>query len=180
MNMTGALKKSIPFVLFLSVLLASVGCSKKEEQKLPGDTEVASGESATDQTGLNNNMFDVAQISNGAKLFQEKCAQCHGPEGQGHPDWQRARIEGYTAAPPLNGTGTDIRLSRAQMMEIIRNGASRKGQPVMPAWVGRVSNQDIGDIITWYQALWPADVYKEWRRVYAADAVPAAKGKPKG
>ena len=179
MNKTGSFNKSIPFVLFLSVLLVSVGCSKKEEQKLPGDTEVASGESATDQSE-SKNMFDVARISNGAKLFQEKCAQCHGPEAQGHPDWQRARIEGYSAAPPLNGTGTDIKLSRAKMMEIIRKGASRKGQPVMPAWVGRVSNQDIEDIITWYQALWPADVYKEWRRVYAADALPAAKGKPKG
>lgn len=179
MNMTGSLKKSIPFVLFISFLLLSVGCSKKEEEKLPGDTGLAPGESVTDESEVSN-MFDVARISNGAKLFQEKCAQCHGPEAQGHPDWQRARIEGYTAAPPLNGTGTDIKLSRAQMMKIIRNGATRKGQPVMPAWVGRVSDQDIEDIITWYQALWPTDVYKEWRRVYAAGAPPAVKGKPKG
>jgi mono/diheme cytochrome c family protein len=51
---------------------------------------------------------------------------------------------------------------------------------VMPAWVGRVSDQDIEDVITWYQALWPADTYQAWQRAYAPDQVQDRSGKSKG
>ena len=179
MNMVSALKKSPFLVLLVTFLLVSVACSKKEEDKAAVDAELALKKSSTPDSDQDR-VFVIARISNGAKLFQEKCAQCHGPEAQGHPDWLRARKEGFPAAPPLNGTGTDIKLSRVQMVEIIRKGASRKGQPVMPSWEGRVNEDDIKDIITWYQALWPAETYQKWRRAHAADESPSATGKAKG
>lgn len=108
--------------------------------------------------------FDINRIARGALLFQEHCAQCHGPEAQGHPDWQRAKQEGYVAAPPLDGTGPVTRLSQAQMVQIIRNGLKQNGKPVMPSWKGRVKDDEIADVITWFQALWPGEVYARWQQ----------------
>jgi mono/diheme cytochrome c family protein len=105
-------------------------------------------------------------LNRGQQLFQEHCAQCHGPEGQGHPDW---RTPGVVAAPPLNGTGNDSQRSRAQLIGAIKNGVVRDGTPVMPAWKGRLSDADIEAVMTWFQtALWPPDVYSQWRRTSAA------------
>lgn len=111
-------------------------------------------------------MPSLGSLNHGAQLFQENCAQCHGPEAQGHPDWQ---TPGVVAAPPLNGTGNDWKRSRAELIAIIRDGAKRNGEPTMPAWKGRLSDADIDDIIAWFQALWPPDVYLRWQRVHTAN-----------
>jgi len=113
----------------------------------------------------------LTALNRGARLFEAHCAQCHGPEAQGHPDWQNRDI--IAAAPPLNGTGNDWKRSRAQLVAVIKNGATRQGTPVMPAWNGRLSEQEIDDIISWFQALWPPDVYATWRKT---NPVPVPRG----
>lgn len=105
----------------------------------------------------------------GVRLFQEHCAQCHGPEAQGHPDWRNPQV---VAAPPLNGGGNVWKRRKPEMIAIIRNGAMRHGEPVMPAWKGRLSDQEIEDVITWFQALWPADVYDRWRKANVSAGTP--------
>ncbi len=102
----------------------------------------------------------LAALNRGARLFQEHCAQCHGPEAQGHPDWQ---TPGVVAAPPLNGTGNDSKRTRAELVAVIANGAKRNGTLVMPGWKGRLSDAEINDLIAWFQALWPAEVYSQWQ-----------------
>jgi mono/diheme cytochrome c family protein len=44
----------------------------------------------------------------------------------------------------------------------------RKNEQIMPGWEGRLSEQDIEEVIVWFQALWPADVYARWRKANAA------------
>jgi len=146
-------------VALIIVLLLVSACSRDDGASSRSGTDSGAQQHAESQT-----MFDLEGVARGAKLYQENCAQCHGPQAQGHPDWQRAKKEGYAAAPPLNGTGTDIGLTRVRMVEVIRKGAKRKGVMVMPAWKGRVSDEKILDIISWYQALWPAEAYQQWRR----------------
>lgn len=110
-------------------------------------------------------------MARGARLFQEHCAQCHGPDAQGHPDWQ---TPGVTVAPPLNGTGNDWKRTKGEMVAVIKQGAKRKNELVMPGWEGRLTDQEIDDLIVWYQALWPGEVYERWRKLDAAAA--AKKG----
>jgi cytochrome c553 len=133
-------------VVVATVLL--VGACGKKEPEAPAVKDQA------------NRPFSTESLFRGVRLYQEHCALCHGPEAQGHPDWQNPQV---VAAPPLNGSGNDWKRRKQDMIEIIRNGATRHGEPVMPAWKGRLSDQDIEDIIAWYQALWPADVYQRWR-----------------
>ena len=107
--------------------------------------------------------FDTASIARGADLYAQHCAQCHGPQAQGHPDWQAPSDGSFAAAPPLNGTGNDWKRSRQELIAVIKGGVTHKdGVPVMPALKTRLSERDIGDIIVWFQSLWPPQVYESW------------------
>jgi mono/diheme cytochrome c family protein len=118
--------------------------------------------------------FDSASITRGARLFEEHCVVCHGPQAQGHPDWQTPSDGSFAAAPPLNGTGNDWKRSRTELAATIQNGVRRKSDKVdvMPAWKGRLSEGDIEDMLNWLQSLWPADVYETWTKTQAAAAAP--------
>jgi mono/diheme cytochrome c family protein len=133
------------------------------------------GSSGVDKAAaqISERLFSVESVIRGAKLYQERCAQCHGPEAQGHPDWLTA---GVVAAPPLNGTGNDWKRNKDEFVKIIKDGAKRDGKLVMPVWAGRLNEQDIEDVITWFQALWPSDVYERWRKVNANPEKSKAKG----
>ena len=148
--------------ILMLIAAALLGACEKKEPPFARDT--LSAQPGERQSSLDN-------LVRGARLYQENCAQCHGPEAQGHPDWQNPQV---IAAPPLDGSGNAWKRSRLDLIAVVKNGASRNGVPAMPAWNGRLSDQDIEDIISWFQALWPADVYENWRK---ANAQP---GSPKG
>ena len=139
----------------LGLALVAVCACQKKENPVPTPTTTPAVEAPISLTALNR----------GAKLFEEQCAQCHGPEAQGHPDWQ---TPGVVAAPPLNGTGNEWKRSHTQLVAVIKNGAKRDGQFIMPAWNGRLSDAEIEDIISWFQALWPPEVYATWRKTNPA------------
>lgn len=129
------------------------GCERQETPPVTAPSTVATLPAVEPAPSL-------AALNRGARLFQEHCALCHGPEAQGHPDWQ---TPGVVAAPPLDGTGNDWKRSRAELVAVILNGAKRDGKPVMPGWKGRMSDAEINDLIAWFQALWPGNVYSEWQ-----------------
>lgn len=143
-------------ILAAGIAAAVLGCDRDKPTTAPAATAPATATLPELQP-----LPSLAALNRGAKLFQEHCAQCHGPEAQGHPDWQ---TPGVVAAPPLNGTGNDWKRSRAEIVAIIANGAKRNGELVMPGWKDRLSEAEINDVIAWFQALWPAEVYSRWQR----------------
>jgi mono/diheme cytochrome c family protein len=151
------MKKVWPFAAALLLLGA---CSKEEDK------------AAAPGSGIAMQHFDPASITRGARLFEEHCVICHGPQAQGHPDWQTPSDGSFAAAPPLNGTGNDWKRSRAMLAATIQNGARRKSDnvDVMPGWKGRFSERDIEDVLNWLQSLWPVEVYDAWTKSQAAAA----------
>lgn len=119
--------------------------------------------------------FEPASVARGGQLFAERCALCHGPEGQGHPDWQRPSDGVFAAAPPLNGTGNDWKRSRRELAAIIVRGVVRKADKavIMPSMQGKLSEREIEDILNWLQSLWPAEVYETWNKAQLAAAQPS-------
>jgi mono/diheme cytochrome c family protein len=67
----------------------------------------------------------------GASIFKRNCAMCHGPDGKG-----------IASIKPPNFTDPKVQasLTDQQMLEIITNG--KKGT-MMPAWSGKLSQEDI-------------------------------------
>lgn len=140
------------FIFCFAALLSLFGCSREGEQA-----------AVTPH-------FDDAALARGATLYQHHCAQCHGPEAQGHPDWNTPSDGSFVAAPPLNGTGTDGSRSKQELVATILHGVNRGGMPVMPAWQGRLKDEEVESVLQWLQSLWPPDVYTRWHKANMASA----------
>lgn len=165
MRMRGDVSKQWRWIGVIIMVVVVVGCERKTD---PSATSL--------QAPLGSDRpLSVESVMRGARLYQEHCAQCHGPEAQGHPDWENPQV---TAAPPLDGTGNEWKRNKADLVAIIKNGARRNNEPVMPALGTRLSDQEIDDIVAWFQALWPIEVYDRWQKVNAGETVPPGPKKP--
>jgi mono/diheme cytochrome c family protein len=156
------LRPPILRVVFPALLALLTACSK--EAPVPG----------TPGSTVSVRHFDPASVTRGAELFAERCAQCHGPQAQGHPDWQTPSNGQFAAAPPLNGTGNDWKRTRAELAAVIKSGVRRASDKaeIMPAWQGRLNEHDIDDLVNWMQSLWPPDVYDAWIKAQAGAGAP--------
>ena len=145
-------------ILIGAVLALVLGACGKDEPAAP----------ATPAPTVTAPRFDAVSIARGHELFIGQCAECHGPQAQGHPDWQTPSNGQFAAAPPLDGTGNDWKKSRAELAAVILKGVRRPGDKidVMPAWKGRMSDQDIEDVLNYLQSLWPPEVYEAWHKTH--------------
>jgi mono/diheme cytochrome c family protein len=107
---------------------------------------------------------DLVQITRGERLFEQNCAQCHGGDAQGQSNWRERGPDGRFPAPPLNGTGHAWHHPFDMLRYVILNG-SPGGQGNMPAWKGKLTEEQIDDIIAWFQSKWPDEVYEAWYRI---------------
>jgi mono/diheme cytochrome c family protein len=106
---------------------------------------------------------DLAQISRGGKLFQQNCAECHGAQAEGAPNWQQPGPDGKYPAPALNGTAHAWHHPMAALKHTIREGTLAIGGS-MPGWKDKLAEKDIADVIAWFQAKWPDEIYQAWAR----------------
>lgn len=111
--------------------------------------------------------FDPAVLQLGGARFAQHCAQCHGPDAQGHPDWQTPSDGTFTAAPPLDDSGNAKRRTKQELTMTIKRGVRKDGLDIMPAWGGRLSDAEIEAVIAWFQSLWSPDTFAAWQRANA-------------
>lgn len=128
-----------------------------------GDATATAQQSMAKESVVNRST-DFAKVARGAKLYQMNCAECHGSQGQGAPDWRQRDAEGNFPPPPLNGTGHAWHHPRKMLHYVIANG-SPGGQGNMPAWGDELSDEEIDAIIAWFQSKWPDQVYAAWHRM---------------
>lgn len=147
------------FGVILLVVIAC-GCERKTADSSATSLQAPLGSDRT---------LSVESVMRGARLYQENCAQCHGPEAQGHPDWKNPQV---VAAPPLDGSGNEWKRKRSELITVVKKGITRNNEHVMPAWSERLSDREIEDIVAWFQALWPMEVYDRWLKINAGGSVP--------
>lgn len=140
-----------------TLALAGVGACQKE------DSDPAASSAATTAPPVERKT-DFAQIMRGQRLFEANCAVCHGVQAQGAPHWRTRDADGKFPPPPLNGTGHAWHHPLSALRHVIANG-SPGGQGDMPAWKGRLSAQQIDDVIAWFQSTWPDQAYQAWAEI---------------
>ena len=82
-----------------------------------------------------------AEQSNASSIFQAECAVCHGTTGKG----VAAR-----GTPDLTGPKIQGSLSDAEILQTVRNG---KPGTAMPAWGGKLSEQDLSSVADYIRTL---------------------------
>lgn len=108
---------------------------------------------------------DAAQVARGKAVYEKYCLECHGAGGKGQPgDWRVRDADGHFPPPPLDDSAHAWHHPTADLLEIIREG-SPQGQGKMPAWKGRLSEQEMHDAVAYIKSLWSDEVYTLWSKM---------------
>ena len=116
----------------------------------------------------------VAEESmDGAALYQQNCASCHGAELQGQPDWRSPGPEGRLPAPPHDATGHTWHHGDDILFRITREGtAAVVGggyESDMPGFGDSLSDAEIRAILDYIKSTWPDRERSFQSRVTEAD-----------
>ncbi|SFD97890.1 cytochrome c [Nitrosomonas sp. Nm166] len=142
--------------LLLGILTLILGCGDSAPR------HVLSGQPQIDsKKGLVERNFDPAQIKRGEDVYVTNCVGCHGPNGAGTPDWRKPNPDGKYPPPPLDGTAHAWHHSTEVLKKTILKGTPPEIGS-MPAWEGKLTEQQIDDVIVWIKSLWPDEIYAIW------------------
>ena len=89
----------------------------------------------------------TAREARGHRVFLQRCATCHGPEGRG--DGQNA----YNLQPPPPDFQESLaRLSPADRRKVIESGTAALGRsPLCPAWGRSLGPDDVDALLAWLE-----------------------------
>ncbi|MGR3379125.1 c-type cytochrome [Salipiger abyssi] len=118
---------------------------------------------------------DAARVENGARLYAENCASCHGAQLQGEPDWKERDADGYLPAPPHDPTGHTWHHPDAQLLEIVTQGTEALvGGSYKSNMIGYgdiLSEAEILDTLAYIKSTWPEEVVTLHNEINARTAV---------
>lgn len=106
---------------------------------------------------------NAAQVQRGQGVYQAQCAQCHGANLEGQPEWRVRKPNGRLPAPPHDDSGHTWHHPTDMLVEIIKNGLVPPNAPDgyesdMPAFAGTLSVDDIAATLAFIQSRWGAEV----------------------
>lgn len=105
--------------------------------------------------------YDKNVLARGERLYQTNCASCHGFNGEAKPDWRVRGADDKMPPPPLDDSGHAWHHPRAWLKQMVSLG-SPAGQGNMPAWDGKLSEQEIDEVVTYVTSLWSDAVHLIW------------------
>lgn len=119
---------------------------------------VSLAEEAADQR-----WYTSERVEQGAKVYAQHCASCHGLRAEATPDWQTSDADGRYPPPPLNGTAHTWHHPLPVLRRIVREGGTPLGG-LMPAFGDQLGADEVDAVIAWFQSLWPSEIYAAWGR----------------
>jgi len=163
------MNKSLSIPALFAALLSLGGCGDQASSSAPKPTAatitaaVPRQSPVLRQDTLTVRRPDAAQVARGRRVYQANCAVCHGQNGQGTTDWNQPGPNGKYPPPPLDDSAHAWHHPTAMLRQVIRQG-SPGGQGDMPAWQGKLSRQEINDVVAYITSLWSGKVYALWYR----------------
>ena len=118
---------------------------------------------------------DASKRAQGQRIYAVHCAQCHGTELQGQPDWQTRGPDGLLPAPPHDATGhtwhhPDELLFRLTKYGIARTLDMPDYRSNMPAYETVLNDEEIIAVLSWIKSRWPVSIRERHDQINAQDA----------
>jgi len=105
---------------------------------------------------------DARQVALGASVCAARCAQCHGANLEGQPNWQQRQANGRLPAPPHDATGHTWHHPDEILFGITKNGMAPYAQAGyasdMPAFAGTLTDDEIAAALAFIKSRWPAEI----------------------
>ena len=102
------------------------------------------------------------QVTNGAAVYAEHCASCHGAKLEGQPNWRQRNADGTLPAPPHDASGHTWHHADSQLFAYTKKGGQARAPKGfvsnMPAFEGVLSDSDIWDVLAYIKSRWPEKV----------------------
>lgn len=94
----------------------------------------------------------------GRFLYFEYCANCHGANLEGQPEWMMRKPDGRLPAPPHDASGHTWHHSDDQLFRIVKDGLAAivpGYDSDMPSYEGVLTDTEIGAILDYIKSTWP-------------------------
>lgn len=105
---------------------------------------------------------DPLRTANGAEVYADYCASCHGANLQGEPDWRIPDADGYLPAPPHDQTGHTWHHDDALLIRIVTEGTEAivggTYKSNMMGFGDVLSDAEIKDVLAYIKSTWPDEV----------------------
>jgi S-disulfanyl-L-cysteine oxidoreductase SoxD len=116
---------------------------------------------------------NVQQVASGKRVYETQCASCHGTNLEGQPNWRERLPNGKFPAPPHDKGGHTWHHSDALLFDIVKNGIEGHAPPGyrsdMPAFRGRLTDEEIWAVLSYIKSSWPAETQRWQADVSAKD-----------
>jgi mono/diheme cytochrome c family protein len=104
-------------------------------------------------------------VALGEKLYASHCASCHGANLEGQPDWRKRLPNGRLPAPPHDASGHTWHHPDEVLFAITKHGLVPPYAPPgyksdMPAFGGKLSDQEIRAVLGYIKSRWSPEVLK--------------------
>ena len=110
--------------------------------------------------------IDTARAEEGARLYAQYCAACHGPDLEGDPDWKVPNADGSYPPPPHDSSGHTWHHPVPQLVELVLRGPRAPGS-TMPRFDGTLDEAEVAAIIEYFRSTWgPEERAFNWRVTY--------------
>ncbi len=97
------------------------------------------------------------RVAQGAALYMQNCARCHGANLEGAPDWKRSLPDGSLPPPPHDSSGHTWHHPDSLLLSIIANGGNPAFNSKMPAFKDKLSEEDMAAILEFIKSKWGKD-----------------------
>jgi mono/diheme cytochrome c family protein len=103
------------------------------------------------------------RITAGQAVYDAHCAACHGAHLEGQPNWRERLPNGRLPAPPHDDSGHTWHHPFETLFAITKHGlapplAPQGHQSDMPAFAGRLSDDEIWNVLAYIRSRWSAKV----------------------
>ena len=105
---------------------------------------------------------DADLVIAGRKVYEANCADCHGFNLEGQPDWRRRGTDGILPAPPHDENGHTWHHHDALLFAIVKLGGQALMPPGvksgMPAYGDVLSDREIDSSLAYIKSRWPSKI----------------------
>jgi mono/diheme cytochrome c family protein len=103
-------------------------------------------------------------VATGKQVYQRYCANCHGANLEGVPNWKIAQPDGSYLPPPHDSSGHTWHHPDPVLIEIITNGGDRERYNAkMPGFGGQLTQLEIIAVLDFIKSSWDQeDLEYQW------------------
>jgi mono/diheme cytochrome c family protein len=102
------------------------------------------------------------RLALGKKVYDARCASCHGANLEGQGNWRQRLPSGRLPAPPHDATGHTWHHADRFLIEITKFGvtpfAPKGYESDMPAFEGKLGDAEIQAVIEFIKSTWPPNI----------------------